>query len=581
MPRPLLPVALGLVLAALAPRAARAGDCRPAPAPEDLALAPGAAIGKAKALADAGRFEEAGALYRAVALANPSTDDGRAAVRGSLESLALAGGSPLPGADPRAAASPGNTECFTRIGEDVAEYDRLVCAPEPDPHAAAKPIAELCRVVLGIERDVERLRSERLYEDGAEQTGEEARATYARAGELYESIWTRFGPRLCAYGPDACARFDEVLANAATAYHMARDFPAARRARGALRDPKNGFDGSELAIKAILDEAYEWQALAEYDRAADGYEAFAKRAPKHERAAQAMSDAVLLRIALGQMDRARADADAMEAMRGRESQAATVLLAMLISISEHDTAAVAEAYAAKKSAFVHDHADPLQVAHFDGVRAKGLVALGKTADAEKLYAPLAQTGSSEILKWVKLVDQDSPDGMRKLGRALTAVGEARLHFGVVAADEAIAMTLVKGDVATLKAKRAAVEDAEKQLAKVADVQPVPAPSTVVAAAVKVARMRAQLWGAAYLAFGGDAANPEELRATEANRACLSYASKWQYWLPGVERCAAWVGEHDPLYAVEPGLPPSPPPPATLPPSQPWFVDRRNEGVSKP
>lgn len=567
---------LGLVAlvpaVALVPGVALAGDCRPAPSAEDLALAPDAALGRAKALVDAGKFEEAASLYRAVALANPSTDAGRAAVRGSLEALALGGGSP----------NPVNPECFVRMGEDVAEYDRLICAPERDPHAAAKPVAELCRSVLGIERDIERLRAEHLYEAGNEKGGEEAREAYARAAEVYESIWTRFGPKLCAYADDGCARFDEVLTNAALAYHAARDYPSARRVRAVLLDPKNKLDASDLGVRAILDQGREWQSLGEYAEAAESYETFAKRAPKHERAAEALTDAVVLRLALGQMERARADAEVIEAMHGSERLAAGVILGILVTHADRDTAAVTEAYAAKKDAFFHEHADAMQIAQFDGVRAKGLVALGKTTAAEKLYAPLARIGTGgEIEKWVKAIDPDSPEGMRKLGRALTAVGEARLYLGSVAADKAIAMAITKGDVASYKAKRAAVEAAERELAKVLEVQPAPSPSTVVAAGVKVARMHAQLWGATYLALGGDAGKIEEDRATAANRTCLSYSAKWQYWVPGVERCASWVADHDPLYALDPGLPPMPPTPMTLPPSQPWFVDRKNAAVSAP
>lgn len=569
MPTPRALAALSIVVSifVLSPRVALAEACRPDVSAEDRALAPDAALVRAKAYADVGHLEDAASLFRVIALAHPDTDAGRAAVLPTLDALARA-----------ASGDPAKPECLVRLTEDVDAFDRLHCAPAGDPHTPPPAGAELCRRILSVGRDVARFEGQRIVESGESEEAERVRLL--ADGARYEESWMRFGRRLCAYGGDACAGSDEDLFNAAVAYHAAHDYAGARRVRAILLDSKNGFANGALATRAILQEATEWQALVEYAKAADGYELFAKRDPKNDRAADALGDAVILRVALGQLDAARADADAIEAMTGKEEQATRMILGIFVYLAANDAPA-ADAYAVKKATFFRAHADGMLVAQFDGARASVLLALGKTQEAEKLYVALAKIGSDEIEKWAKAIDGSGPDGLRKLGRALTAIGEARLYLGARAAEKVIAMPVAKGDLAALKAKRAAADGAEAELAKVLDVQPVPAPSTVVAAGVKVARMRAQLWGAAYVALGDGVAEQDEARANAANRACASTAAKWQFVVPGVDRCAAWLGAHDPLYPLVPGLGPTLLSPDELLPSQPWFVDRQNDAVSKP
>jgi hypothetical protein len=57
---------------------------------------------------------------------------------------------------------------------------------------------------------------------------------------------------------------------------------------------------SALAKKATYEIAANYQAIAVYDSAAEWYERFARGNPRAEHADQALADAVLLRLGLGQ-----------------------------------------------------------------------------------------------------------------------------------------------------------------------------------------------------------------------------------------------------------------------------------------
>ena len=89
---------------------------------------------------------------------------------------------------------------------------------------------------------------------------------------------------------------------------------------------------SPLAKKAIYEIGGNYQAIAVYDKAADLFERYAKKtAYKGEFADQALSDAVVLRLGLGQEDQAIEDANNFNKNFGATKPAQTAQIAFAIA----------------------------------------------------------------------------------------------------------------------------------------------------------------------------------------------------------------------------------------------------------
>ena len=80
-------------------------------------------------------------------------------------------------------------------------------------------------------------------------------------------------------------------------------------ARTILINPDFNLNNTELAKKAVYEIGGNYQAIAVYDQAANWYERFARENPKMDKAPEALQDAVVLRLGLGQEDQAIKDAD--------------------------------------------------------------------------------------------------------------------------------------------------------------------------------------------------------------------------------------------------------------------------------
>ncbi|MBL8740642.1 MAG: hypothetical protein JNK04_06105, partial [Myxococcales bacterium] len=145
----------------------------------------------------------------------------------------------------------------------------------------------------------------------------------------------------------------------------------------------------------------------------------------------------------------------------------------------------------------------------------------------------------------RLREEDSALGDRRLGRALMAMGDAKLWLADQARDAAMKLVIRKADADSLQKKRAAVAEAEKLYGEIPALQPVPPPTSTVEAAARVARMRGQLWAQAHLALGAEAAEPMLADAQMAYRMCVSLGAKFQVVTPGSRACAAWLTRHFP------------------------------------
>jgi hypothetical protein len=297
-----------------------------------------------------------------------------------------------------------------------------------------------------------------------------------------------------------------------------------------------------------------YETLALFDQAAEVYELAAGLRPGDADAAHALSDAVRVRLALGQADLADKDARAFVKTYGqsRTAQAAQIALAL----AEHQAAD--EAWAGVRRALAQSMATidkgPLDLQ----VRAHALLAHANTqlggsrevARAEYARVRAMWNDPSAVERAIRESGDD--DTLPRMGQALTAVGEA---FFVAAEEERVVAEAVsfprprtKVEIARYaEARRAAIERAVVAYGAVARLRPEPPPSWTVAAAARVASMWSALVDDLRSSpfVRGRALDPivEPIKvryAKPANLRCLEVAAAYRLLGDGPTACAAWL-----------------------------------------
>ena len=226
--------------------------------------------------------------------------------------------------------------------------------PKPGPPGApsgactgcgngVKENAEQCGTLIGIQRDIERIRAEELVK-AADKGGPDAPKQYEKAAGSYLELWKKYGEAACESKSPACGRSDEVLYNAARAFQAARLIAKSIAVRKILIDPKYGLEKRDTAVKAVYEIGGNYQAIAVYDEAASYYERYARESPAGERAAESLQDAVLLRLGLGQEKQALDDAELFEKSHGAKQPALSAQIAFAIGAhdAEHGDVQVAK-----------------------------------------------------------------------------------------------------------------------------------------------------------------------------------------------------------------------------------------------
>jgi hypothetical protein len=201
----------------------------------------------AKIYHDANRPEDAGPIFKEVALAGKTGELSASAAQHYLDSLNTLG----------TEAEPLRTVCFDEMAASVGPLKARHCAaPSKD-----KGVKELCTLLERIESDVERLRAEELVKraDRTPENDAAALTLYRQAGDVYMA---NFNKRCAFHRPPGKKkpepppawiehnRCEEIAYNAMRAYMAARETALAQAARAAMLDPDNGLDKSALAKKA-------------------------------------------------------------------------------------------------------------------------------------------------------------------------------------------------------------------------------------------------------------------------------------------------------------------------------------------
>lgn len=162
------------------------------------------------------------------------------------------------------------------------------------------------------------------------------RDQFGACADLYLEIYDRYSAscqQISGHG------LDEVLHNAAVCLEADASVDRSLEVRQTLIDDfgegsryarEHGGKGSPLAARAIYHMGRSLQDIAYFTKAAERYETFSSRYPGEEEARDALQNATLFRMKLGQPDQALADARLFEKNYGRHHKAetATVLLAV-------------------------------------------------------------------------------------------------------------------------------------------------------------------------------------------------------------------------------------------------------------
>jgi tetratricopeptide (TPR) repeat protein len=406
--------------------------------------------------------------------------------------------------------------------------------------------------------------------------------------EAYMAVWADKGKERCESNDPGCAAAGHALEKAAAAYVLAGQRNKAIAVRKTILDPKNHLDYTDYGRRAAFDLAQDYQAIAEYAEAASLFESAAKKFPAMDRAPEALSDAVVLRLGLGDVTKAVENVDLFAKNFGAKQPATHAKMLLAIGAFHEEKGEFAEARKwLEKSMAKLDKAgefDNRVVAH--AMLGRVRVKLDDAKGAEKEYdvvralwkdpeaglkAILASGGSEET--------QD-----KRLGRTLTAVGEAHFFFAEqkrkaadeirfpefkgAATKEAVLEHINTKVVEWVRKKRPAIEEAEKEYLKIVSLQPMPPPRWVIASSARVG----QMWGKFTAEFRAapipkewkgkgklpgteltyesirkdyyerldEASEPQKQTAKAAFKKCVDYSTKFQWFDEYSRTCGVWL-----------------------------------------
>jgi TolA-binding protein len=528
-------------------------------------------------------WEEAAWAFRDVGINHADTDAGIYAAQLYLEALNVMGSRLEP---PRAS-------CYDHMTEDVPVFIKSYCEGKK-----AQDNDEQCQILFRIQRDIERLKAENLVKACDEKGGgADCIKKYEEAGNLYVAMWKKYAAEACEAKKPGCERAEEILYNAARAYQAARLVAKSIDVRKVLLNPRYNLQNTEAAKKATYEIGGNYQAIAVYDQAAEWYERFAKENPKMEKAPEALSDAVVLRLGLGQQDKAIEDQKLFNQQYGQRkpAQAAQIAFAIGAHYAEREEWKSAEKYLSGAMKQIDAQATPDVKLQAHGLLARTYLALGKEGNADTEYNKV-RDGWKDPAAQQKAMDAaggTEQQKLRRLAKALTAVGEALFHFAEKRRREVekIAFPVYKGSgdrkevedhiknkvKAWIDKKQPAIKDATAEYLKIVELKPSPPPQWVIAAGSSVGKMWGDfvkefrsapypkqwdspgyvpntdpplLWQELrdeYLKNLDEASDPQKKQAKAAFVTCLDYSLKYQYFDARSRACEEWLSKN---YASE-------------------------------
>jgi hypothetical protein len=331
--------------------------------------------------------------------------------------------------------------------------------------------------------------------DEAGRGGPQARSLYEQAGKKGYDTWERYGATPIRNGePPQCASFERLLADSATAFSRGHLVGSAVRVHMILLDPQYRLQETAEAKAAPMKIAAAFLSIATYDSAAQWYERAATTAPSEALAANALGQAIDLRLGLGQEQEALADAERLARDLGAKSPVAPAERIYQVASRLADLRAWKKAHAVLTAHL------PLLDAVFDvGLQAHVLLAralgnLGRPGDAAE-YARVRDAWSDPdaAVARIRSTAADDAETQRRTARALEAVAEAQFFtaeqlrattFDSIpfpAAGSSVTTTeQVKGFMKRqllpwFEKKRTAIDRIEAAYLQVVNLRPAPAP----------------------------------------------------------------------------------------------------------
>lgn len=525
---------------------------------------------RARTYFEAQHWEEAALGFRDIALNHSDHDAGIFAAQLYLEAVNVLG----------AKSEPARPSCFDDMAADVPMFIKNYCQGED-----AEFNKDQCELLTRIEFDVKRLAAQKKVElaDSQADKGDYRSAldNYKEGGDAYLSLWKDYceGPKSRGEAVKQCETAHEIVYNMARAYQAGRLLAKSISARKILLNPKYGMQDTDLAHKAIYEIGGNYQAIAMYDKAAEYYENYAKTVDyKGDEAVQALSDAVVLRLGLGQEKEALDNAQTFRSKFGGRKPKQAAQIAFAIADHHGDAGNWNEA----RKALLGQAMTLIDRAASLDVRMQAHALLGRAYDNLKTDTAARKEYGAVVALWkdptaaVKSI-RDAGGSDREVGRALEAVGEA-LFYGAEQSKKKVdeyEFPKYKGQrdkdgitkhISTkvkdwYTKKRTMIEQASVEYKKIIDLQPVPPPRWVIAAGSQVGAM----WGkfvadfrsapipkewerdfeikTAYYGALDDASEPFKQQAKGAFVICIGYSAKYQYFDGYSRKCEEWLAEN--------------------------------------
>jgi tetratricopeptide (TPR) repeat protein len=513
---------------------------------------------RARTYFEAQHWDEAAYAFREIALNHADRDVGIYAAQLYLESANVM------------KQHFGKTRCEDEMRADVPRFVELYCGADKGTRNA-----DSCTSLRYVQVDLLRLEAERRV----------AKADNEGGGQAYFELFRKYCQDPVAAGkPPEAERCDEIAYNAAKAFQAARLLAKSITVRRALL----AFDerthmSSALAKKATYEIAANYQAIAVYDSAAEWYERFARGNPRAEHADQALADAVLLRLGLGQELEAIKDAQDFGKAYGaaKPAQSAAIAFAIGAHYAEKEEWEKARG-ALTGSMSIIDRAPPDVQLQAHATLGRTFARLNNAASARAEYAKVKHLWTDPAAGEAKIraayPAEDDAQRERRLGKALGAVGEAMFFAAEerrIGDVDSLKFPEYKGpgDKASVKAhvdtkvkdwylkKMAAIQKVERQYLEVLELKPAPPPKWVIAAGSRSGLM----WGDFVDDFRRSPI-PKAWRGTEleqmytgeidrvsepyksnharpALKKCLDLSTKYQYFDAFSRSCEVWLAKN--------------------------------------
>ncbi|HEY2406370.1 MAG TPA: tetratricopeptide repeat protein [Polyangiaceae bacterium] len=529
---------------------------------------------RARTYYEAQHWEEAALAFKEVALEHSDKDAGIYAAQLYLESINVLG----------SRAEPPRPGCFDDMATAVPQFLDLYCKG-----SKYEDNKEQCELLTRIKFDIQRLRAQKIVELADSQQGKNdyknALDNYKKGGDAYLELWRTYCEEPLGKGEKnkQCEKADEIVYNMAKAYQAARLLAKSIQARLILLTPKYGMQNSPWAQKATYEIGGNYQAIAVYDKAADFFERYAKDSSyKGEFADQALSDAVLLRLGLGQEEQGIEDSNNFNKYFGARKPAQTAAIAFAIGAhygEKKDWNNVDKRLGASMR-MIDTKATLDVVVQAHTLLARADIKLNKETLAVREYKTVVSQWSdpsAAVAKIQAIPGEDDGSKQRRLGRALEAVGEAMFYFAEIEKSKVDKVKFpeyhgsgTKDDVLKhintkvkdwIMKKRPLIDKASVEYKKIVDLQPVPPPRWVIAAGSRVGEM----WGKfvkefraapipesfkkdveirlAYFNALDEASEPQKQQAKGAFKTCLDYSVKYQYFDEFSRACEEWLAQN--------------------------------------